>query len=157
MPPKRPLLVFALVLRVLLGAWFALSGGEKLFATGLSAFTRAIANYRMTGPPWDAVLAYVIPWLELTAGLCLILGVLRKGALLVIAGLVVMFSIGVGYAWSQGLDIACGCRGSAEAMNYWGKAAEFAVYFIVLGFLAWAEGRKPEPAGGADEGAKVAA
>lgn len=89
----------------------------------------------MLAAPWDAVLAYTLPWFELFAGLCLMLSILRKGALLVISGLVAVFVVGVGYAWSQGLNIACGCRGGATAMNYWAKMAEFAGYALVIVFL----------------------
>ena len=123
------------MLRVLLGAWFVYTGGEKLFVDGLNEFTRSVGNYRILAAPWDAVLAYTLPWFELLAGLCLMLGVLRKGALLVISVLVAVFVFGVGHAWSQGLNIACGCRGVASAMNYWGKMAEFAGYAAVLVFL----------------------
>ena len=123
------------MLRVLLGAWFVYTGGEKLFVDGLNEFTRSVGNYRILAAPWDAVLAYTLPWFELLAGLCLMLGVLRKGALLVISVLVAVFVFGVGHAWNQGLNIACGCRGVASAMNYWGKMAEFAGYAAVLVFL----------------------
>ena len=131
------------MLRVSLGAWFVYSGGEKLFVSGLTEFTRAVGNYRILVAPWDAVLAYTLPWFELLAGLCLMLSVLRKGALLVISGLVAIFIFGVGHAWSQGLNIACGCRGGVAAMNYWGKMAEFAGYAAVLVFL-WAMERTEE-------------
>lgn len=141
MPPSRPLPIIALVLRVLLGAWFALTGGEKLFVTGLSKFTQDIANYGLLKAPWDAVAAYSIPWFELVAGVCLMLGLLRKGSLLTIAGLVTVFSVGIGYAWSQGLNIACGCRGSSEPMNYTAKALELGGYFVAIALIAWVEWR----------------
>ena len=135
----------SVALRVVLGAWFLYSGGEKVFVSGLSEFTRAVANYRLVGPPWDAVIAYILPWLEIVAGVCLMLGFWRRGALLVIGGLVGIFTVGVGYAWSQGLNIACGCRGSAAAMNYGGKMVEFVAYFAVLILLWRAEAREQRP------------
>jgi len=144
MPPKKPVMIFALILRVLLGCWFALTGGEKLFATGLAQFTRDVANYGILKAPWDAVAAYTIPWFELIAGLCLVIGVLRKASILTIAGLVAVFSFGVGHAWTQNLNIACGCRGGTEPMNYGAKAAELGGYFLILVFLAWVEWRKTE-------------
>jgi len=136
--PNRPLPMFALVLRVLLGVWFLYSGGEKVFGSGLAEFTRAVANYRMVAAPWDAVVAYTVPWFEIVAGLCLVLGFWKKGALLVVAGLVGVFAVAVGHAWREGLNIACGCRGGAAAMNYWGKMAEFAGYLAVIAFVWWA-------------------
>ncbi len=142
MPPKKPADIIALILRVLLGVWFAYTGGQKVFVTGLTQFTRDVANYGLLKEPWDAVAAYTLPWFEIVAGLCLVLGILRKASMLTIAGLVAVFSFGVGYAWSQNLNIACGCRGGTEPMNYSAKAAEFAAYFVVLAFLAWVEWRK---------------
>ena len=69
--------VTALIARVLLGVWFVYSGGMKIFGSGLDRFTRDVANYQLVKPPLDAVAAYTVPWLELIAGLCLMLGILR--------------------------------------------------------------------------------
>jgi len=133
------LTVVALALRVILGVWFAISGIIKVFFTGLDQFTRDVANYRMVVAPLDAVVAYTVPWVEIVAGLLLMLGVLRRGAIVAIAGLVAMFAAAIGWAWSQGLDISCGCLGTAEAMNYWGKSLELTGYAVVLGWLWWVE------------------
>ncbi len=133
--------IAALTTRVLLGVWFIFSGGTKIFDSGLDRFTRDIANYQLVGPPLDAVAAYTVPWLELIAGVCLVLGILRRGAILTLAGLVVVFAICVGWAWAHQLDISCGCHGGDAPIQYWNKAAEFAGYFIVLGWLWWVESR----------------
>jgi uncharacterized membrane protein YphA (DoxX/SURF4 family) len=133
--------ILALVCRVLIGVWFVYSGGMKIFGSGLDRFTRDVANYQLVKAPWDAVAAYSVPWLEVIAGLCLMLGILRRGAILTIAGLVVVFSVSVGWAWSKGLDISCGCHGGDAPIQYWNKAAEFAGYFILLGWLWWRESR----------------
>jgi uncharacterized membrane protein YphA (DoxX/SURF4 family) len=146
MKPEGKLAAAALIARVSLGAWFVYSGGMKIFGSGLDRFTRDIANYQIVGPPWDAVAAYTVPWLELVAGLCLMLGLLRRGALLTVAGLVVVFSISVGWAWSKGLDISCGCHGGDAPIHYWNKAAEFVGYFILLGWLWWMEKRESSSA-----------
>lgn len=141
MKPEGKLAAAALIARVSLGAWFVYSGGMKIFGSGLDRFTRDIANYQLVGPPLDAVAAYTVPWLELVAGLCLMLGLLRRGAILTFAGLVVVFAISVGWAWSKGLDISCGCHGGDAPIQYWAKAAEFAGYFILLGWLWRMENR----------------
>ncbi len=129
----------ALIASALLGVWFVYSGGAKIFSTGLDKFTVDVANYKLVSAPWDAVAAYSVPWFELIAGLCLMLGILRRGAILTIAGLVVVFSISVGWAWVHGLDISCGCHGGTAKIQYWNKAAEFAGYFVLLGWLWWVE------------------
>lgn len=131
----------ALIARVLLGTWFVYSGGMKIFGSGLDRFVRDVANYQLVKPPWDAVAGYTVPWLELIAGVCLMLGILRRGAVLTLAGLVVVFSLSVSWALSKGLDISCGCHGGEAPIQYWKKAAEFTGYFLLLGWLWWRESR----------------
>jgi putative oxidoreductase len=132
----------SLTASVLLGTWFVYSGGLKIFGTGLDRFTYDVANYKLVHAPWDAVVAYTVPWVELVAGLCLMLGILKRGAILTIAGLVVVFAIAVGWAWNHNLDISCGCHGTDTPIQYWNKAAEFTGYFALLGWLWWADTRK---------------
>jgi uncharacterized membrane protein YphA (DoxX/SURF4 family) len=150
MAPQSKSQVVALIARVLLGAWFLYSGGLKIFGTGLDRFTRDIANYQMVKPPLDAVAAYTVPWLEVIAGICLLLGFLRRGAILTIAGLVVVFSISIGWAWFHNLDITCGCHGGDAPIQYWAKVAEFLGYFILLAWL-WRIETRPHQ-GVADSG-----
>ena len=127
--------IATLILRVVLGCWFVYSGGVKIFGSGLDRFTTDISNYRMVGPPIDALIAYSLPWAELFAGTCLMLGLLRKGAILVLGGLVIVFCIAIGWAWAHGLDIRCGCHGGEETIAYWWKSAELAGYLVALGWL----------------------
>jgi uncharacterized membrane protein YphA (DoxX/SURF4 family) len=135
MTPQKFNKVAALVLRVMLGCWFAYSGGVKIFGSGLDRFVVDVANYRIISPPLDAWVAYSVPFFELVAGICLMLGVLRRGALLAIFGLVLVFSVAVGSAWVRGLDISCGCLGGDALIRYWAKAVEFAGYFLILGWM----------------------
>lgn len=147
MNSKTPLEVRAIIAQVLLGFWFTYSGGTKVFVTGLDRFTRDIANYKLVGQPFDAIAAYSVPWFEIVAGVCLMLGVFHRAAIITISGLVVVFSLCIGWAWFHQLDISCGCHGSDAPIHYWGKVAEFAGYFLLLGWLWWMEGRKSAPAG----------
>lgn len=132
----------ALVLRVAMGAWFVYAGGLKIFASGLDRFAVDIGNYKLVSGGMAVAAAYIVPWVEVIAGICFMLGVLKKGAWLAMLGLVGAFSVSVGSAWWRGLDISCGCLGGTEKISYWAKAAEFAVYYAVLGFLAGVWWRK---------------
>jgi len=132
-------MVLAVMARMALGAWFLYSGVVKWQGNGLDRFVQDVANYRMVAAPLDAVFAHGVVALECVAGLCLFFGLLRRGALLAVAGLVAMFSCAVGWAWLKQLDISCGCRGSDAPIQYWAKFAEFALYFVVLGALWMAE------------------
>ena len=129
----------ALVLRVLMGAWFVYAGGLKIFASGLDQFATDLGNYRMMGEEMTLVAGYVVPWLEVVAGICFMLGILKKGAWLAMLGLVIAFTVSIGSAWLRGLDISCGCLGGTEKISYWQKAAEFALYFATLAYIAWVE------------------
>lgn len=133
--PKTKPEIVALVLRVALGVWFTYSGGLKIFVTGLDRFTKDVANYKLVSAPLDAVAAYSVPWVEVIGGLCLMLGVLRKGTLLAMTGLVLTFVTAVGWAWSKNLDISCGCHGGDTKLNYWTKAVELAAYLLAFGYL----------------------
>lgn len=131
----------AIVLRVLMGGWFVFTGGVKIFDTGLDAFVTDIENYKLVSPHLAVAAAYIIPWVELVAGICFMLGILKKGAWWAMLGLVLAFTVSVGSAWWRGLDISCGCLGGTQKISYWKKAAEFALYFATLGYLAWVQWR----------------
>ena len=126
----------ALILRVLLGAWFTYAGCLKVFVTGLGPFALDIANYKLLPTPLILLTAYLIPWAEIIAGTCFMLGILRKGAWFAMLGLVLAFTLSVGSAWARGLDISCGCLGSSEKISYWRKAIEFSLYLLTLAYLA---------------------
>lgn len=133
----------ALTLRVLMGAWFTYAGGLKIFASGLDRFVTDIENYQLLTPELAIATAYLVPWIEVVAGICFMLGIMKKGAWIAMFGLVLAFSISVGSAWARGLDISCGCLGGVEKISYWRKAIEFSVYFAALGYIAWADWKSP--------------
>jgi uncharacterized membrane protein YphA (DoxX/SURF4 family) len=143
MTPKSKSEWLALTLRVLLGAWFVYAGGLKIFSVGLDRFVTDIENYKLVTGDLAVAVAYFIPWLEVVAGICFMLGILRKGSWWMMLGLVIAFTVSVASAWWRGLDISCGCLGGSEKISYWKKALEFAAYFAVLAWIAWIDWRKP--------------
>ena len=143
MKPEKPTALPALCARILLGAWFVYSGGVKILGAGLVRFTRDIGNYKIVDPPLDAIAAYTVPWFEVLAGVCLVLGILRRGAILTVTGLVLVFCVCIGWAWIHQLDISCGCTGGDAPIRYWNKVAEFTGYFLVLAWL-WRSERPPD-------------
>ena len=131
-------------LRVALGLWFVWSGSQQVFVSGLDRFTQYVANYQMVKAPLDALVAYTVPWVEIVAGLCLALGLLRRGTLLALCGLVTAFAVAIGWAWAHQLNIACGCHGGDEPIRYWWKVIEFAGYYEAIGFLWWMEAKRKD-------------
>ena len=129
--------LLALRLRVGLGLWFIWSGYQLVFVSGLTHFTQAVGNYKIVGAPWDALIAYTLPWFQIVTGACLALGQPRRGAILAGCGLVTTFAVAIGWAWRHKLNIACGCHGSDDPMNHWAKVAEFTGYYLAFAFLWW--------------------
>jgi len=78
-----------------------------------------------------------VPWVEIIAGLALMLGVWRRGTILVMGGLVVGFMVFVFWAWKHELVISCGCTGVDKPINYLFKAVELPGYLLVLAWLWW--------------------
>ena len=61
------------------------------------------------------VLAMTIPWVELVAGLALVVGVRPRAGAFVYTALLAVFTIGVIAAMARGLSFDCGCFGKAGA------------------------------------------
>jgi uncharacterized membrane protein YphA (DoxX/SURF4 family) len=64
--------------------------------------------------------------MELICGMCLVFGMLHRGAGLLLFGLLVVFTVAVVSALVRGLDISCGCftQDPAAAKVGWLKIVE---------------------------------
>jgi uncharacterized membrane protein YphA (DoxX/SURF4 family) len=80
-----------------------------------TAFALQVHNYRLT-PVWtENLVATLLPWTELIAGLALVLDLRARAGAVTVLGLMVLFTFAVGSAWARGLDFECGCFGKAVA------------------------------------------
>jgi uncharacterized membrane protein YphA (DoxX/SURF4 family) len=57
----------------------------------------------------------VLPYVELVAALCLLLGVRVRPAALLVCGMMVVFTVALWIALEKGLDMSCGCFASEGA------------------------------------------
>jgi hypothetical protein len=73
------------------------------------AFAHMIYNYRLLPGGLVNVLALILPWVELFAGLALILGVWKKEAAVVAAVLLLVFMVAIGINLARGHAVDCGC------------------------------------------------
>ena len=127
-----------LSLRVIMGAYFVFSGGMKIWgAKGVHGFADAVGNYELLPKSLVAPMAFMVPWTEIFAGLALMLGLWRRGTILVMGGLVAGFIVFVSWAWKHGLDISCGCTGGDEPISFLIKAIELPSYVLLLAWLWW--------------------
>ena len=96
-----------LLLRVFTGIVFVLASWDKLLDP--VAFARVIHNYQIIPSFTVNLVAIILPWMELTCGLLLILGLLTKGSIFIIDSLLFVFILALGFNLYRGLDISCGC------------------------------------------------
>ena len=90
-----------------LGAIFVAAAIPKI--ADPPSFAHMIYNYRLVPGGVVNLAALWIPWVELLAGLALILGVWRRGAALVTGLLLLVFIAAVGVNLARGHAIDCGC------------------------------------------------
>ena len=97
-------------------------GGILLYAGYLKAFTpeksmMAVRAYELL-PIWLAnIFGLVLPWLEIGAGILLIIGVGIRYAAVFGSALMIAFIIAIAQAWARGLSIDCGCFGDGGAID----------------------------------------
>ena len=111
-----------LAFRLVLGGLFVYAGAVKVLEP--LDFAQDIRNYQLVGQSLSFIAAIVLPWLEILAGLALILGVWTRGAALVVTGLLVFFIVLTAVTMVRGLDVDCGCFGSLSRKSGWGVILE---------------------------------
>ena len=96
-----------LIVRFLVGGTFVYASFDKILHP--EAFALGISHYRMLPAELLHVFALTLPWVELVAGLAMVLGFARRGASLIVTGMLLMFVAAITSALSRDLDISCGC------------------------------------------------
>jgi uncharacterized membrane protein YphA (DoxX/SURF4 family) len=109
-----------------------------------AAFARDISNFHLL--PWAAgvPLAFYLPWLEMFCGASLFLGWKRRGGVAVLTALTAIFIGATLLARLRGIDVNCGCFGSAskDLTFGWHLALDFLILLALI-FL-WRWDRKPQ-------------
>lgn len=96
-----------LICRMIVGLMFIVVGVGKI--ANPEEFAKEIANYQILPYLFVNITAIIVPWIELFAGILLLLGVQTKSSSIVIAVMTVVFTIAVIIAIAKGLNIECGC------------------------------------------------
>jgi uncharacterized membrane protein YphA (DoxX/SURF4 family) len=124
--------VFALAARMYLGAIFLLACWHKILHP--AAFALDIATYQILPLGLVNLQAIVLPWVELAAGLMLLVGFRTRAAALLVAGMMAMFTVAIAIAVAKGLDMSCGCfasQGSAEDPISWRTILRDTSWFLL--------------------------
>src|SRR5262245_29299997 len=125
--------IFWRILDFVLAGIFIYSGVVK--AIDPAQFASDIDNFKILPWPVSVALAFYLPWLEILCALGLVFRVLYRGALLILAASIVIFTLAIAAAKVRGLDITCGCFGHAS--QHWSFPSHLATNLAILaGLLA---------------------
>jgi len=134
---NKPLLV---AFRLVLGGLFIYAGVVKVLDP--LDFAQNIRNYRLVGQSLSFVVAVILPWLEILAGVALAAGIWKRASALIISGLLVFFILLTLITIARGLDIECGCFGALSRRSGFGVILEdLGMLFMGL-WLLFAPGRR---------------
>lgn len=110
-----PWLAFAL--RLYMGGLFIYASVYKINYP--AEFAGSIASYELV-PYWAVgAMAMVMPWLELISGVLVVTGIRPKAAILVLAGMMALFTVTIVITLLRGVPIGCGCFHSMEDPITW--------------------------------------
>jgi uncharacterized membrane protein YphA (DoxX/SURF4 family) len=102
---------FLFLLRIILSIVFIYAAIEKIALP--ENFSVAISNYKLFPVAMINITAIIIPWIELSAGILLLFGISVKENSAIITFLLVVFTIVIIISLFRGLNIDCGCFGTA--------------------------------------------
>ncbi|MCP4583411.1 MAG: DoxX family membrane protein [candidate division Zixibacteria bacterium] len=106
---------FIFIVRLAVGGFFVWASVDKIMHP--EAFAKIIHNYRILPPEYINLLAIVLPWIEIVAGVCLMVGYKYRGANLLILGMLVVFIVALAASYARGLNINCGCFSTATSVK----------------------------------------
>ncbi len=122
--------------RLLLGAIFCYAGVIK--ALDVVAFAGSVANYQLLPYQLNFLVAALLPYVELAAGLLLLFGRQVRPAVLLIAGMNGVFIVALLSVILRGLDIDCGCfRPAGEGHTSAQVALLRDIGFMLLALVTW--------------------
>jgi len=109
---KKPVQV---VCRMILGGIFIYASLDKIVHP--LEFTRIIDRYKLVPDIFINGLAFFLPWIELLAGLFLVLGIFVRGAAVILTGLLIIFLLALGINTLRGIGGGCGCFTVSDLSN----------------------------------------
>ena len=102
-----------LALRWLLGGLFVLASAHKI--TDPAGFAKILFGYDLFPAAAINLIAIILPYIELTAGLALIIGFYPRAAAVILSGLLLAFILAIAINAARGHVFDCGCFSSGEA------------------------------------------
>jgi len=132
----RPLFIWLARLAVaglFLGACITKIRNPELFAL-------AVHRYRILPGGWVNLVAVVMPWIELTAGISLLAAPARWRAAgaLIITGMLTVFTLAISLNLLRGIEASCGCfstRADAAVSDGWNLVRNVSLIWLSVTIL----------------------
>jgi len=122
----------SLVVRLAAAVIMIWAGVAKL--QDLPASVRAVRAYELVPETFVPLMGNSLPFIEILVGFFLLFGLLTRATAIAYMAMLVGFLIGLVWAWSNGLNIDCGCFGGGGELAE--GEADYAGHLIErLGFM----------------------
>jgi uncharacterized membrane protein YphA (DoxX/SURF4 family) len=135
--------------QIALGAIFVIAALPKI--ADPPSFAHMIYNYRLVPGSLINISALIMPWVEVLAGLALILGVWKSAARNVVAALLAIFIIAISINLGRDNAIDCGCfnvsdRGKTHEQRIFDMKVDVArdLGMLLLVAQLWYAGKRKE-------------
>ena len=103
------------ITRVIVGGLFIYSSVDKIIDP--LSFATIIHNYRITPPGLINYIAVIIPWLEFTVGVFLVVGFKVRASALTASLMLVFFTTVLAITAIRGINVSCGCFSTSTAVK----------------------------------------
>jgi len=125
-----PFRIAITMIRLFLGALFLYVAIDKILEP--HRFALVIYNYRILPVELTNLAAIIVPWLEITIGLCLLLDIWRAAAAQLLCVIMFSFIVMIFSAMARRLNIACGCFAldDYDSVVGWSRILEDVLMFI---------------------------
>jgi uncharacterized membrane protein YphA (DoxX/SURF4 family) len=101
--------------RLILGGLFVFAAWMKL--SNPQAFADSVLAFKIIPEKAEhlsTLTTFVVPWIEMIAGVMLIVGLWARAAALVLSLMLVVFIVGIASVLYRHMDVSCGCFGKFE-------------------------------------------
>jgi len=129
---------FLFLIRFFIGFVFIYAAVEKINDPG--NFALSIHNYKLFPLFTVNILAIFLPWIELTAGMLLVFGISVKESSFLIGAFLIIFIFVVSISLIRGLDINCGCFGTAGGSKIGIQKILENTFLLLLSFILFYSG-----------------
>ncbi len=140
---EQPVWGWRYVPRFLLGALFIWASLAKI--GNIDGFATDLHHYRALPLVFENVLAMMLPWIEVLAGVALVLNFAPRAGSVILGVMLVVFIVAILSAMVRGLDIACGCFGTSDATRTGWIAFLRDMVFLALAWIGYPRERVTSP------------